>query len=58
MKKLMKKLTLTKETVQGLEKRDGLSHVVGGEYVARQKTVETGCNFCETGSCPTICCPA
>jgi hypothetical protein len=47
MKKQMKKLALAKETLRGLEKRDGLRHVAGG------LTVETGCNYCQTGSCCT-----
>jgi hypothetical protein len=55
MKKQLKKLTLAKETVRELEKRDGLRHAAGGFFVGRQGTVETGCNFCETGSCATHC---
>lgn len=49
-KKSLKKLVLAKETVRGLDKRDDLRHVAGGLKVG---TVETGCNFCETGSCCT-----
>lgn len=48
MKKQTKKLRLAKETLLGLEERDGLRHVGGGVG-----TVETGCNFCATGSCCT-----
>ncbi|MEO6191963.1 MAG: hypothetical protein ABIS20_03055 [Thermoanaerobaculia bacterium] len=51
MKKQMKKLTLAKETLRGLEKRDSLRQVAGG--LAGVGTVETGCNFCESGSCCT-----
>jgi hypothetical protein len=55
MKKQTKKLKLAKETLRGLEKRDGLTHVAGGSFdtLGRQVTVETGCDFCETGSCQT-----
>jgi hypothetical protein len=46
MKKQMKKLALAKETLRGLEKRDGLGHVAGG-------TVDSGCTACDPsdGSC-------
>jgi hypothetical protein len=55
MKKQMKKLTLAKETLRGLNKRDGLGQVAGGLAYQYQQvgTVESGCNFCETGSCCT-----
>ena len=48
-KKSLKKLKLAKETVREL------GHVVGGTNYPYQGvgTVETGCNFCETGSCCT-----
>jgi hypothetical protein len=53
MKKQAKKLVLARETVRGLEKRDGLKHVAGG--IMPVGTVETGCKFCETGSCCCEC---
>lgn len=60
-KKTVKKLTLAKETLRGLDKRDGLRHVAGGTdgfnynygFVGPRVTVETGCDFCQTGSCCT-----
>jgi hypothetical protein len=50
MKKTIKKLTLTKETVRRLEAHDDLRHVEGGVYEAKKPTstctVDTGCTHC------------
>jgi hypothetical protein len=57
MKKQVKKLVLAKETLRGLEKRDGLRQVAGGTLYQQQQqfggTVETGCTACDPseGSC-------
>jgi hypothetical protein len=48
MKKTMKKLTLTKETVRRLEAHDDLRHVEGGSIEAHKKTTTTGCTV-DTG---------
>ncbi len=60
MKKQVKKLTLAKETLRGLEKRDGLRHVAGGTLYEQQfgrtgGTVDSGCTDCDpsVGSCCT-----
>ena len=60
MKKQMKKLVLAKETLRGLEKRDGLRQVAGGTFYEQQfgrtgGTVESGCTDCDPslGSCHT-----
>jgi len=48
MKKKAKKLVLAKETLRGLDNRNGLRQVVGG-------TVVSGCTACDPseGSCCT-----
>lgn len=54
MKKTPKKLKLAKETLRGLDKRDG-RHVAGGTQVNQFQgvTVVTGCTDCDpsVGSC-------
>jgi hypothetical protein len=49
MKKQVKKLVLSRETLRTLEDQDGLKQAAGG------LTVVTGCNYCVTGSCPDRC---
>lgn len=59
-KQMKKKLTLAKETMRALENREDLRQAAGGTdpNPGFRKTVNTGCDFCKTGSCPTIPCPA
>jgi hypothetical protein len=59
-KQMKKKLTLAKETLQGLENREGLKQAAGGTDQYNQfhgaGTVETGCNLCTTNISEGSCC--